>query len=67
MKHILLKRIIDYKKRNDINPPTDYVYNSILGVWINPSSKLPLIFADEFKSQGTKKFDPETGEDCKGQ
>lgn len=67
MKHILLKRTFKYRKCKDINPPKDYFYNSILGAWINITSKLPLIFADDFKAQGTKKRDVETGEDNKGQ
>lgn len=67
MKHILLIRAFEYKKRIDINPPKDYVYNSILGAWFNITNKLPLIFADDFKAQGTKKRDIETGEDNKGQ
>lgn len=67
MKHILLTRAFEYRKRKDITPPKDYVYNSILGVWLNPISQLPLIFAEDFKAQGTKKFDQETGEDNKGQ
>lgn len=67
MKHILLNRAFEYKKRKDINPPKDYVYNSILGAWFNITNKLPLIFADDFKAQGTKKLDVETGEDNKGQ
>jgi len=67
MKHILLNRAFEYRKRKDIIPPKDYVYNSILGAWFNPNSRLPLVFADDFKAQGTKKFDVETGEDNKGQ
>lgn len=67
MKHILLNRAFEYRKRKDITPPKDYVYNSILGAWINPTSKLPLILAEDFKAQGTKKLDVETGEDNKGQ
>ncbi len=67
MKHILLNKAFEYKKRKDINLPKDYVYDSILGTWFNSISKLPLIFADDFKAQGTKKFDIETGEDNKGQ
>jgi hypothetical protein len=43
------------------------VYNPILGAWFNITSKLPLIFAEDFKAQGTKKYDVETGEDNKGQ
>ncbi|MCO5267436.1 MAG: hypothetical protein M9897_00895 [Brumimicrobium sp.] len=67
MRHILLNRAFEYKKRKDINPPKGYVYNSILGAWFNVKDKLPLIFAKDFKAQGTKKFDVETGEDNKGQ
>lgn len=67
MKHILLNRAFIYKKRKDIKPPNYYVYNFSLGAWFNPISKLPLIFEDDFKAQGTKKFDIETGEDHKGQ
>jgi hypothetical protein len=67
MKHILLKKAFEYKKRKDISPPKDYAYNSILGAWLNITNQLPLIFADDFKAQGTKKFDIETGEDNKGQ
>lgn len=67
MKHILLNRAFEYRKRKEINPPKGYVYNSVLGAWFNSISKLPLIFADDFKTQGTKKFDQETGEDNKGQ
>ncbi|MCH7411474.1 hypothetical protein MM239_18950 [Belliella sp. DSM 111904] len=67
MKHILLNRAFKYRKRKDINPPKDYDYNSILGAWFNINSKSPLIFAEDFKAQGTKKLDVETGEDNKGQ
>ncbi len=67
MKHILLNKAFEYRKRKDINPPKDYAYNSILGAWFNITSKLPLILADDFKAQATKKLDIETGEDNKGQ
>ena len=67
MKHILLSRAFEYRKRKDINPPKGYVYNSVLGVWYNITNNLPLIFADNFKAQATKKYDVETGEDNKGQ
>lgn len=67
MKHILLNRAFEYRKRKEINPPKDYVYNSILGAWISSINKLPLIFAEDFKAQSTKKLDVETGEDNKGQ
>jgi len=67
MKHILLNRAFEFKKRKDINPPKNYVYNSILGAWFNVTDKLPLIFANDFKALGTKKRDVETGEDQKGQ
>jgi len=67
MKHILLNKAFEYKKRKDITPTEDYVYNSFLGAWFNIQNELPLIFANDFKGQGTKKFDIETGEDNKGQ
>lgn len=67
MKHILLNKAFEYRKRKDIIPPKDYVYNSNLGAWFHIVNKLPLIFADDFKAQGTKKLDVETGEDNKGQ
>ncbi len=67
MKHILLKKAFEYRKRKEIKPPKEYVYNFILGVWINAINNIPLIFSDDFKAQGTKKFDIETGEDNKGQ
>ena len=66
MKHILLSRAFEYRKPKDINPPKGYIYNSVLGAWFNQISKLPLIFADDFKAQATKKKDVETGEDNKG-
>ncbi len=67
MKHILLNRAFEYKKRKDITPPKDYIYNPFEGFWFNPLNKLPLIFAEDFKAQSTKKLDQETGEDNKGQ
>lgn len=67
MEHILLNKSLIYKKRREINPPQDYTYNSILGIWINPINNLPLILSKDYQTQGTKKFDQETGEDHKGQ
>lgn len=67
MKHILLNRALKYRKRKDITPPSNYEYNSILGMWYNLTDGEPLIFADSFKAQATKKFDIETGEDNKGE
>ncbi|MBS1174762.1 MAG: hypothetical protein H6R05_893 [Burkholderiaceae bacterium] len=67
MKHILLNRAFEYRKCKEISPSKDYAYNSILGAWFNITNKLPLIFANDFTAQATKKFDIETGEDAKGQ
>lgn len=67
MRHILLSRAFEYKKLKDINPPKDFIYDPVLGAWFNQISKLPLIFANDFKAQASKKKDIETGEDNKGQ
>lgn len=67
MKHILLNRAFRYQKRNDINPPEKYRYNSTLGAWIDKTDNSLLVLAKDFKAQATKKLDIETGEDNKGQ
>lgn len=66
MKHILFQKALIYKKRRDIKPPRDYSYDHILGAWVNNINEL-LITSSDFKAQGTKKLDVETGEDNKGQ
>jgi len=67
MKHILLQKPIRYKKRKTIKPPDNFKFDSVLGAWINKIDNTLLIFAKDFKTQASKKFDIETGEDHKGQ
>lgn len=67
MKHILFEKALVYRKRKDISPPQNYVYDYILGAWKNVNNNLLLINSKDFKAQSTKKLDIETGEDHKGQ
>ncbi len=67
MKHILLNRAFTYKKRKEIDPPKDFIYDSFLGAWVDKIDKKLLVLAKDFRGQGTKKCDVETGEDNKGQ
>ncbi|WP_398453290.1 hypothetical protein AB3466_17730 [Sphingobacterium thalpophilum] len=67
MKHILFHKALIYKKRREIEPPKDFVYNHILGAWVSKVNHILLVNSDDFKGQSTKKLDVETGEDNKGQ
>jgi hypothetical protein len=67
MKHILLQKALKYKKRKKIEAPIGYIFDSILGAWINRIDNSLLINSTNFPALGTKKEDIETGEDQKGE
>jgi len=67
MSHILFRKALVFKKRKDIQPPKDYIYDYILGAWKKISDNTLLVNSIDFKAQATKKLDIETGEDNKGQ
>ena len=67
MKHILLDKAFNYKKRKKIQAPKCYMFDNALGAWINKIDKSLLIDSVDFYALGTKKEDIETGEDLKGE
>ncbi len=67
MKHILLQKALQYKKRKTIKAPENFRFDSLLGAWINKIDNTLLILSKDFKAQATKKFDVETGEDHKSE
>lgn len=67
MKHILLQKALKYRQRKEIKSPNGFLFDSLLGAWVNNIDKSLLIFSKDFKALGTKKEDVETGEDQKGQ
>lgn len=67
MKHILLQKAFSYKRRKIIIAPRGYIFDSILGAWINKIDRTPLIQSNIFTAMATKKEDIETGEDQKGE
>lgn len=67
MNHILLQKALKYKKRKEIESPKGFLFDSLIGAWINNLDKTFLVKTEGFKALGTKKEDVETGEDQKGQ
>ncbi|WP_452597117.1 hypothetical protein [Pontimicrobium sp. MEBiC01747] len=67
MKHILLQKALRYKKRKKIEAPKNFMFDSLLGAWINKIDQSLLIKSENFPALGTKKEDIETGEDQKGE
>lgn len=67
MEHILLQKAIKFKKRRKIEAPEGYLFDSVLGAWINEFTNTLLIQSSNYPALGTKKEDIETGEDQKGE
>lgn len=65
--HLLIQKAFKHK-RTKINLPSQYIYHSITGAWIEKDGKF-LIKSSNYKKYniGTKKEDIETGEDLKGE
>lgn len=67
MKHILLQKAFNYKKRKNVRAPQGYSFDSTLGAWKNKINNTLLIHSANYPLLGTKKHDIETGEDHKGE
>jgi hypothetical protein len=67
MKHILLEKTFNYKKRKEIKAPDGYIFDNLLGAWINKIDNTLLVQSQNYPGLGTKKEDIETGEDQKGE
>ena len=67
MKHILLQKAFNSKKRKEIKEPEGYFFDNILGAWKSEVDNTLLINSANYPARGTKKEDIETGEDHKGQ
>lgn len=67
MAHILFKKYFVYRKRKEIKAPEGFIYDKLLGAWIDEKNNSPLVLHKDFPLNGTKKQDVETGEDQKGQ
>ena len=67
MKHILLQRAFNFKKRKQIEDPKGYLFDNLLGAWKSKADKTLLIHSANYPARGTKKEDIETGEDHKGE
>jgi hypothetical protein len=67
MKHVLLQKAFNFKKRKKIEEPKGYVFDNILGAWKSKADSTLLINSANYPARGTKKEDIETGEDHKGE
>ena len=67
MRHILLQKAFNYKKRRNIEAPEGYSFDNKLGAWKNNENNTLLINSTNYPSLGTKKHDIEIGEDHKGE
>jgi hypothetical protein len=67
MEHILLQKAFNFKKKKIIESPEGYLFDNILGAWIDKNNNMLLIQSSSYPAIGSKKEDIETGEDQKGQ
>ena len=67
MRHILLEKAFNYKKRKELKAPEGYVFDHLLGAWKNEIDNTLLVQSLKYPGLGTKKEDVETGEDQKGE
>ena len=65
MKHILLNKDFEYKKRKIFSMPNNFFYDNKYGALLSIHDKLLLVNDDTFPAITTKKRDIETGEDVK--
>ena len=66
-RHIFLEKAFIYSKRRESFEFVDYIYDDILGYWVQRNSKKPAVYNSGFPGLLTKKEDIETGEDLKGE